>query len=355
MTSGSGGDSGGNGLRFHVYVSSGKGKAVTALAGDPTGGTLERIGEAGLPGNGLPVAVSPDRRFLYASVRGEADGAEVPLYATFRIDQRDGNLSHLATVRAPARMAHVRVDNGGRFLLGASYFSSLVAANPIGPRGFVAAEPAQVLPMIKNAHQIMPDASNRFLLVPNLGADVVAQLRFDAATGEMTPNDPPAVYTATGAGPRHVAFHPNGRYVYLLNELDGSLNSYGFDPRCGTLTAMATTSVLPDGFDDKPWGAQIHVAPNGRFLFASERRSSTLASFRVDSLTGRLTGVAKIATEAQPRGFDIDPTGRFLVIAGEQSNHVLTYEIDQDSGELTPGARIEVAPGPGWVEIVDVV
>ena len=346
---------GAGGMPFHVYVSSGKGKAITALAGDPATGELVEIGRVDLPGIGLPVAVSPDRRCLYGSVRGEEDGVEVPLYAAFRIDPGDGRLHPLSTVRAPARMAHVAVDNGGRFLLGASYFGSSVAVNPIGPRGFVAAEPVQVLPMVKNAHQIMPDPSNRFVFVPNLGADMVAQLRFDGATGQLTPNQPPAVYTATGAGPRHVAWHPNGRYVYLLNELDGSLTGYGFDSAGGTLTALETTSVLPDGFAGKPWGAQIHVTPDGRFLYASERRASTLACFAVDSLTGRLRTVAKITTEAQPRGFDIDPSGQFVVVAGELSDHLLAYRIDQGTGELTPGARIEVAPGPGWVEIVQVI
>ncbi|MEO1018075.1 MAG: lactonase family protein [Pseudomonadota bacterium] len=338
---------------FYVYVSTGEGREITVLAGNAATGALTDIDHTPLPGGGLPLAVSLDRRYLYASVKGEEKGVEAPLYASFRIDPRMGRLRHLATIPAPARMAHIRVDNSGRFLLAASYHGSLIAIHPIGPRGFIAPTPTQLTRAPHKAHQIMPDPSNRFLFVPNLGADLVMQLRFDSDLGQAVPNQPPAVHAPRGAGPRHVAFHPDGRFVYLLNELDASLFAYAFDPASGTLTEFQRSSIRTESLKGEPWAAQIHVTPNGRFLFASERRASILASFAVDPRSGHLDPIERIETESRPRGFDIDPSGQFLVVAGQVSNHASAYAINPETGRLGACSRVLVGEGPTWVEIVD--
>jgi 6-phosphogluconolactonase len=167
----------------------------------------------------------------------------------------------------------------------------------------------------------------------------------------LTPNSPPAVKTQRGAGPRHFVFHPNRRLVFGVDELDATVNAYRLDA-AGTLTLLASTSILPPGFTGKPWAADVHLTPDGRFLYASERTSSTIAGFRVDAASGKLSLVGSYPTETQPRGFGIDPRGRWLLSAGEKSNGVRVHEIDPSSGALHARSRLTVGQDPNWVEIV---
>jgi 6-phosphogluconolactonase len=208
------------------------------------------------------------------------------------------------------------------------------------------------------------DGANRHALVPCLGGDVVLQWRFDDVSGRLTPNAPPAVRVSKGSGPRHFAFHPNNRAVYLLNELDASLYVYAYDAEAGALSERQVGSALPPDFagpshgmegpstNGGPKAADIHVTPDGRFLYASERTTSTLAAFRVDLASGLLERAGSEPTEQTPRSFAIDPTGRFLVALGQGSHHMACYAIDQESGELSFLHRYPAGKTPSWVEIV---
>lgn len=341
------------GRDYFVYVACLAGAQIDVYRGTADA-QLSHVQSVPLSGKGLPLAPSPDRRFLYASVIGEVDGVEDPRYDTFRIDATTGELTHIETVKAPARMAHIFVERSGRFLLGASFPGSVIASHSLGPRGVPQEMPSDLRPTPRKAHQIMTDLSNRFAYVPNLGADLVMQLRFDERSGRFADNQPPELFFGESSGPRHFAFHPGGRWAYLLNELDGSLVAHRLDPATGALEAMQQESALVDGFDaGEPWAAQIHVTPNGRFLYASERRASTLAGWRIDPRTGRLSDRKVIPCEKTPRGFDIDPAGRFLVLGGMGENKVAVYAIDPDSGALD--RRFEIACGaqPNWVEVID--
>jgi 6-phosphogluconolactonase len=199
----------------------------------------------------------------------------------------------------------------------------------------------------------MTDPSNRFLFASCLGGDIVMQQRFDAQTGKIAPNSPAEIGTAKGAGPRHFRFHPNRRQLYLLNELDATVNAYAFDSASGLLSPMQTVSAMPPGSQATPSGADIHVTPDGKFLYASERTTSTLAAFRIDGETGRLTPLGNTPTETQPRGFAIDPRGSFLLAVGQQSHHLTVYAIDRETGRLDERARYPMGQNPNWVEIVD--
>jgi 6-phosphogluconolactonase len=248
-------------------------------------------------------------------------------------------------------------------LLAASYQGSLVSVSPIGREGFLQ-PPHQVVRTEPNAHSIQIDAANRHVLVPCLGGDVVMQWRFDAVTGKLTANSPDAVRVEKGAGPRHFAFHPNNRRVYLLNELNASVYVFDYDAASGTLSELQTVSALPPEFSGPPFGepgpsrnggpkaADVHVSPDGRFLYASERTTSTLAAFRVDLDSGRLEPIASYPTETTPRGFNIDPSGRYLLAAGQTSDHLTTYAIDQESGQLSELQRYAMGQGPNWIEIL---
>lgn len=336
-----------------VYVSCSKGDCIEILALDTATGTLDAVKTVALPGNGMPLAITPDRRHLYAALSANVDGAAEPRYASYRIDAATGALDPIATIKAPGRMSHITVDRSGRHLLGASVSNSLVSSHRIDADGRIAAEATEVRTVPSKAHQITTDQTNRFAYVPNLGADLVMQLAFDADTGRLTDNAPPEMAQPSGSAPRHLAHHPNGRFAYLLNEEDGSIAAFTIDAERGTLDQFQASDFLPDGFNGKPWGAQILTTPDGRFLYTSERTSSTLALHAIDPATGRITKHGSWPTETCPRNFAITPDGRHLIAAGETSNRVACYAIDPATGDLALTSTIATGAGPLWIEVLD--
>jgi 6-phosphogluconolactonase len=332
--------------RTVAYVSSADSREIHVLALDEPAGTWSVVETVPAGGRVMPLAVSPDRRFLYASLRTEPYSV-----STFAIHPQTGRLTLVGTVPLADNMAYISTDRRGRYLFGASYSGNKISVNAIGADGAVVARPLAVIATGKNAHAILPDLSNRFVFATNLGDDVILQYRFDESNGTMAPNDPAAVHAPKGSGPRHFVFHPNSVSVYCLNELDATISTYRLDAS-GRLTLLASRSVLPDGFSGKPWAADVHLSPDGRFLYTSERTSSTLAAFSVDR-DGSLALVGHYATETQPRGFNIDPKGRFLLAAGEKSNGVTVHAIDATTGALRPLSHIQVGRDPNWVEIVE--
>jgi 6-phosphogluconolactonase len=343
-----------------VYVSNAESKDIFVLGLDLATGSLTQIQRLGLtaPGPLNPLAVSPDRRFLYAAQREEPYTV-----SCFAIDQLSGELRYLASAPLLHSTPYIVTDRTGRWLLAASYQGSLVSVSPIGSHGFPQ-PPHQVIRTEPNAHSIQIDAANRHVFVPCLGGDAVMQWRFDDVTGRLTANTPPAIRVNKGAGPRHFAFHPNNRRVYLLNELEASVYVFAYDAQSGTLSELQTTSALPPDFSGPPLGmpgnstnggpkaADLHVTPDGRFLYASERTTSTLAAFRIDVDSGLLDIVASFPTEKTPRGFNIDPTGRYLLAVGQDSHHLAAYSIDQETGRLTELRRYAMGQNPNWVEIL---
>jgi 6-phosphogluconolactonase len=329
-----------------VYVSNADSKDISVLLLDADKGDLALVQTLPVGGQVMPMAVSPDRKFLYAALRSQPYTV-----ASFSIDPRDGRLSPIGTAPLPDSMAFVGVDRIGRTLFAASYGGHKLSVGPIGRDG-VAGAAAQVVPTGQNAHAVLVDPSNRYVFVTNLGVDAVMQMRFDAATGQVAANAPPTLGTRAKAGPRHLVFHPNGRFVYLLNELDASVDVLSFDAQKGTLSAVQSLTTLPAGFTGKPWAADLHLTPDGRFLYTSERTTSTLAGFAVDAATGQLKLLGHTPTEKQPRGFNIDPSGRFLVAVGQLSHAVTLYAIERDSGALKALKSYSLGQNPNWVEIV---
>jgi 6-phosphogluconolactonase len=333
-----------------VYVGNAESNDVYVLRLDRTSGeltALEKVAIPGItkPGISTPMAVSPDRRILYVGTRGEPKIA-----AGFAIDPTTGTLKHIASGPLADSMAYIATDRTGRFLLGASYPGNTVTVNPIGPGGTV--EPVQqVLPDHPKAHAIQVDASNRYVLVPTLGNDRVNQFAFDAASGRLSPTS--AVPVQAKAGPRHFAFHPAGAQVYVLGELDAAVYVFDRDAARGTLTLAQRVLAVAADFVGNPAAADLHLTPDGRFLYASVRATSTLAGFRVDAASGRLTPIGIVPTEDRPRGFGIDPSGRYLLAVGQASHRLSSYAIDPASGALTRLKQYTVGRGPNWVELVE--
>ncbi len=325
-------------------------------------GALERRARfrAGTPV--MPLAVSPDRRYLVAAVRSSP-----PAAWSYRIEHESGALEPVGTGPLAQSLPYISFDKRGRWLLGASYGGNLVSVNPVDAEGRVGA-PAQVIPTARNAHAIRTDSTNRFVFVPHLGTDQVFQFLFDASRGRLTSNTPPLVQLKAGSGPRHLVFSPDNRFVYVLSELTATVTALALDSKTGLLSEIASVEGLPRESTLVPgaprpspgrnvandiWASDIHVTPDGRFLYAAERTSSTLNAFSVDRASGALAYLGSTPTEKQPRGFAIDPTGRFLVVSGEKSDTISSYSIDSSSGALDLVGRYPSGRGSNWVEIVE--
>ncbi len=295
----------------------------------------------------MPMAVSPNRRLP---------------------------LKPLSTAPLAESFPYISLDRNGRFLFGASYAGHLVSVNAVGGDGRVLAEPLQVIPVGRNAHSILVDASNRYVYVPNLGTDQIFQFVFDEKSGRLASNTPAVAQMKQGTGPRHFIFSPDNKFVYLLSELVATVTTLSLDAKTGLLTEVSSAIALPPdsklvpgaprggvgapggppprNTDNDIWAADLHLTPDGKFLYASERTSNTLAAFGVDAGSGKLTYLSSTPTEKQPRGFAIDPKGRYLVASGEKSETISVYAIDPASGSLKLLQKAPAGKGANWVEIV---
>jgi 6-phosphogluconolactonase len=333
-----------------LYVGNSETRDISAFRLSDVG-ELRPIGTFAVPGPtascySFPLAVSPDKRLFFVALRNEPWSVR-----SFAIDAESGRLDYLGFGPLADNTCYISTDRAGRFLLSASYFGSKIAVNPIGPDGIVQ-PPRQIICTELNSHAILTDAANRYALSTSLGGDIVYQWRFEAETGLLTPNEPPFVSVKRHSGPRHFVFHPNGRFVYVLNEHIVTIHVYSYDADKGTLTEKQVVEAWTPMLADKMSAADIHITPNGKFLYATERKSSTLATFEVDLETGMLSFAGQIITEKHPRGFAVDPTGHFLYCTGQLSNRMSGYVIDRESGELAKLGDYPVGGNPNWVEIV---
>lgn len=326
----------------HVYVSNADSGEVSVLRMDDRG-QLTAQSTLQLGGNLMPMAISPDKTRLYVARRSD------PLsVVTLAIDPVTRDLSVMTEAALPASMAYISTDHTGRYLLAASYQGAQLTVSPVGPVGVGAV--AQVVPTGPNAHAILPSPCNRYVLATSLGGGELMVLAWSADAGYLSPL---TSWTArSGAGPRHFRFDSAGRFVYLLNELDGTVDVLAWQASTGSLEHLQTVSILPPGFVGKPWAADLHLTPCGRYLYASERTSSTLAHFLVNAVTGRLSVQTHTAVETQPRGFAIDASGRYLLVVGQLSHHLSCFVIDSDTGQLHVQQRVAVGQGPNWVEVL---
>lgn len=313
---------------------------VLAMAAD---GTLSPVQTLALGGTLMPMALHPGGRHLYVVRRSEPMAL-----ITLALDPATGQLTPLGEVALPASMAYLSVDPAGRYLLAASYQGHLLSVSPIGANGLADAV-QQTVPTGPNAHAVVFAPSGRHVLATNLGGAQVLQFHWDATTGMLKPNATPAWPQRPGAGPRHLRFHPSGRLVYLLNELDATLDVLAFDPQEGTLSHLQTVPTVPPGFAGTPSAADLHLTPDGRWLYTSERASHTLACFAVDSHSGLVRAAGHTPTEAGPRGFAITPDGTQVLVAGQLSHHLSSYHLHPDTGALTLRQRLPMGQGPNWI------
>jgi 6-phosphogluconolactonase len=351
-----------------VYVSNAEDGDIGVYTLQPDG-TLQPGARAPAAKVVMPMAVSPDKRYLHAAARSKPYAAH-----TFAIDPKTGALKAVGTGNLAESFPYISTDRTGRYLFGASYGGHVMSVNPIGADGRVG-EPLQVIPVGRHAHSIRVDNTNHYVFVPTLGTDQVFQFVFDPASGRLNANTPPLVQLKQGVGPRHLVVSADNRFVYVLGELMGTVTTLALDAKTGLLTEKDSASILPadsklqpgmargavgtPGANQAPrntdndiWASDVHLTPDGKFMYAAERTSNTLATLRVDGASGKLAYVASTPTEKQPRGFAIDPSGKYLVASGEKSETISVYAIDPASGALRLLNKYPTGKGSNWVEIV---
>ena len=337
-----------------VYVSNAGDPSIYILSMNRATGDLDVIDKVAIPGTdkpsptSMPMALSPDRRFLYAALRSEPFTV-----ASFAIEKATGKLSHLGNAPLEASMAYATVDRSGKWLLSASYPQGKLTINPIGSDGKVGAPPNQVIADRPKAHCVILDAANKHAYCSVLAQDLVLQLKFDPASGRLEPNAPAEIKTKAGAGPRHMALHPNGRFLYLITETTATVGAYAVDKNAGTLKELQFLDTAPQGgYKEQPAAADLHVTPDGKYLYGSERKTSSLIGFHIDPNKGTLSHAGRWPTETTPRGFGIEPRGKFLLSVGLDSNHLTAYAIEPN-GSLRPIKQHEMGKQPNWIEFLD--
>lgn len=345
--------------RFLVYIgtyTSGKSKGIYAYRFDLASAKLEPLGLAAETSNPPFLAIHPSRKYLYAAI---TEG----FVAAYAIDLASGKLKELNRVGSKGvGPCYVRVDHSGRGVLVANFGSGTVAALPVRSDGSVGEATAAIQhkgsgphpqrQASPHAHSINLSPDNRFAIAADLGIDQLLIYRFDPANGTLVANDPPFAKVNRGAGPRHFAFHPSGRYAYVINEIDSTVTAFTYDRKSGVLKDFQTASTLPADYKGGNSTAEVQVHPSGRFLYGSNRGHDSIAVFTIDK--GKLTPAGHTPTQGRtPRNFGIDPTGAYLFAANQNSDNIVLFRIDGGSGQLTPAGQVLGCPTPVCVKFVE--
>ena len=335
-----------------VYVGTytdGTSRGIYRFALDPVSGVASAPVLAAESENPSFLALSPDRRYLYAvNETSHFDAKGSGAVSAFAIDARTGALRFLDQQSSQgADPCHLTVDDEGRHVLVANYTGGNVAVLPVardgklGPASTVRAHSGHGPRVDRqegpHAHAIILDPTGHLALSTDLGADRVFVYRYDGARGILAPNDPPFAALEPGSGPRHIALHPSGRFAYTINELASTIIALSWDGKSGRLTPFQTVSTLPAAFQGENDTAEILVSADGRFVYGSNRGHDSLVVFRVDAETGRLSLAGDVPSGGKtPRSFAIDPTGRWLLAANKDSGTIVVFRLDPASGLPSP-------------------
>lgn len=344
-----------------MYVgtyTSGKSEGIYLYRFNLADGSLARAGVTGGVSNPSYLTLDRARRFLYSVEETEEfEGAKSGAVSAFAVNRRDGSLSFInRRASKGGAPCYITADDAGRNVLVANYLGGNVAVFPVSKGDGLAAAsdveqhsgsgPNRERQEGPHAHCVLLDPSNRHAYSCDLGTDKVMVYDFDARRGTLTPNAQASVSLKPGAGPRHLTFDRAGRHVYVLNELDSTVTAFARVPESGALRELKTYPMLPADFKGENTGADIHLTPDGRSLYCSNRGHDSIAAFRVGS-GGVLTPAGHTPTGGKsPRNFTIDPAGGFLLVANQRSDNVVTFRIDRKTGALTPTGHTAEIPSP---------
>jgi len=346
------------GVRFFIGTYTRKGtEGIYTTVLDPATGRLSKPVLAAKARHPSFVAIHPSKRFLYAvgeGARPSTGGGKGAV--AFSVDPESGKLTELNQQDAGGTgPCHLAVDPAGTRLIVANYGSGSVAVFPVGVDGRLGERsqliqhegsgPNERRQKGPHAHGVTLDVTGRYAFICDLGIDKVMVYRLSRESTTLLPADPPAAVTPPGGGPRHAAFAPDGRHLFVINELDSTVTTYRWDAAAGALRQLGTVSTLPSDFKDRNTTAEIAVHPSGRFVYGSNRGHDSIAVFACDAESGKLDRVQIQPCGGEtPRCFTLDPSGRFLLVANQATSSIVVYRVDPKSGRLTPtGNEISVS------------
>src|SRR6202051_1137794 len=346
-----------------TYTSKTDSKGIYSFHFDSGTGRLTAMAVAATTQDPSFLSVAPNEKYLYAvNELGEFDGKKSGAVTSYSLDPKSGQLSQLNQLPSGgADPCYISLDQTGKYLLVANYSGGSVSTFPVASDGGI--NPAAAFVQHRgsgpnkerqegpHAHFIASSADNRFVFVVDLGLDEVVVYHFDPASGSLIPNHPPFAKLAPGAGPRHLAFHPSGKFAYVLSEVNSTVTAFAYDSKSGSFSSVQTLPTIPKNFTAHNDTAEIVVHPSGKFLYASNRGEDSIAEFTIDAANGTLMLTGNFPTQGKtPRNFALDPTGKFLLAANQESNNIVVFRIDQSTGALTGAGQDAQVPAP--VDIV---
>jgi 6-phosphogluconolactonase len=350
-------------LAFITAFGAGDKGAIQAFRFDLETGSLTLVERTADVEHPFYLAVSPNHKYLYSIHARQFGGKEAEQVAAYAIGQ-NGKLRLLNRQSAHGSAAcYLDVDAGGKTLLVANYTSGSVAALPVKEDGSLGEASALVQhkgssvdpkrQMEPHAHCIVVSPDNRFALVADLGLDQVLCYRLDAATAKLTPNEPPFARTPPGAGPRHLTFHPNGKHVYVINEISNSLTLFDYDAKAGKLTDRQTLSTLPKDFSGKSYCADVKITPDGRLLFGTNRGHDSIAVYRLGSDGAMKLLRIEPSLGKGPQNLAITADGKWLLCANMPGNNVAVFRIEPETGGLTAVGTPLAMPSPSCIRLLE--
>ena len=341
---------------FVGTYTSGKSEGIYGYTLDPVSGALRRVNSCKSV-NPSFLAIDRGYKYLYAvNEIGDFLGKPSGFVSSYAIEQ-NGKLRLLnEQATQGADPCYLSIDHKRRALFVANYTGGNISVLPLrsdGTLGMVSEvkqhegsgpKEQQKGP---HAHCIIFDRAERYAFAADLGTDKVMIYRLDRITGKLMPGKQPFADLQPGAGPRHLTFHPNGKYLYVINELDSTMATFKYNQQEGTLTHVDTVSTLPSDFSGVSYCADVHVSPSGKFLYGSNRGHNSIVVFEIDPSTGKIKLVEHVSTEGNwPRNFTLDPSGKFLLVANQRSDNVVVFSIDAQTGRLKPTGHVEEIPSP---------
>ena len=344
-------------LYVGTYTATGKSDGIYLYGMDPATGALNRINSFKSVNPSFLITDRKRMRLYAVNEVGEYAGKPGGGVSAFEIDRSTLNLRLLnEQATNGADPCYLTMDRRAKTLLVANYTGGSLTALPLRSDGTLGMatevkqhEGSSIKEQQKgpHAHCIILDPAERYALAADLGIDKVMIYRFDPMTAKLTPGKQPSAELQQGAGPRHLTLHPNGKYLYVINELDSTMTAFQYNGTNGTLTHIETVSTLPSDFSGVSYCADVHVSPSGKFLYGSNRGHNSIVVFEIDQRSGKLKALEHVSTEGNwPRNFVIDPSGQFLLVANQRSDNVVTLAIDPRTGRLKPTGNVAEIPVP---------
>lgn len=325
-----------------VYVSLKGENKIAVYKINYSNGLLDKIYSEQVTGGPASLATDPGKNYLYVAQRSSNT------ISAYKTDKITGKLTFINSIPAVDNPVYIATDKTGSYLLSAYFGASKAAIYPIGENGELQSTATRIISTATNPHAISTDPSNQFLYITNMTGNKILQYKFDTVTGIFSAMDPSEIVPPEGTGPRHFVFHGGKKIMYVVNETGNSITSYKIT-NSGVLERSQTISTLPETFSGTNKCADIHITPDNKFLFASNRGHESIASFRIDPETDSLIANGFYNTVSSPREFDIDPTGSFLYVAGETSDNLAYYRIEEGTGMLDSIGCFDVGDTPSWV------